>query len=88
MFSLVKRTLRRAKSFATVIERLQIIEVALVRLEHKIKRFDRLADENEALWDHLDNIKEAEEYHASSSPEYINEITDAMLRKMKTQGDA
>ena len=58
MFSLVKRTLRRAILFATVIKRVQVIEAALVRLEHKVKRFDRLADENEALWDMLDKAED------------------------------
>ena len=88
MFSLVKKTLRRVISFATVLERLQTAESAIVRLQHKIERFDKIADENDALWKYLDEQPSpGEEYPHDVEPP-IADLTDAMLRSMKTYGDA
>ena len=88
MFSLVKKTLRRVISFATVLERLQTVESAIVRLEHKIQRFDKIADENDALWKHLDQQPWPEEMHPHEADPLIAELTNSLLRNMKTHGDA
>jgi hypothetical protein len=88
MFSLVKKTLRRVKSFATVIERLQAVEAAIVRLEHKTQRFDKIADENDALWQYLDEQPEVGGMHLNPTESRIVEVTDTILRAMKTYGDA
>ena len=88
MFSLVKKTLRRVKSFATVIRRLEAIEATVVRLEHKIQRFNKIADENDALWQYLDELPENDNPRLHTAESHIIEVTDTILRTMKTYGDA
>ena len=47
MLSLIQKILRAARSYDTVLSRLE-------RIETKIKKFDKIADENDALWQMLD----------------------------------
>ena len=81
MFSLIKKLLSRARSFDALFERVSSIEAQL-------ERYERLADENESLWNFLDEQKENDEVFIGSADEFESEITDIMLRNMKTQGDA
>jgi hypothetical protein len=73
--------LERVRSFDAVLDRIEI-------LESKLDRFTRLADENESLWQFLDEQKEKAGLWTGSVEDFEDEITDMMVRNMKPQGDA
>jgi len=73
--------LERARSFAAVFERLD-------QIESQLEKFEKLADENESLWQFLDEQKELDGVWTGSADEFQDEISDMMVRNMKTQGDA
>ena len=81
MFSLIQKILRRARSFDAVFERLDAIEAKLVR-------FEKLADENESLWQFLDEQKENEAVFVGTAEVFQEEFADIMIRNMKPLGDA
>ena len=81
MFSLIKKLLRRARSFDALFDRVSTIEAQL-------EKYDRLADENEALWNYLDEQKEMDAVWTGSAEDFQEEISDMMVRSMKPQGDA
>ena len=87
MFSLVKKALRRTKLFATVREKVAQLEAQVSEINHRLERFDRLADENEALWNFLDERADPLFDGAGEHPSHIT-ISAEMLRNMKTYGDA
>ena len=87
MFSLVKKALRRTKLFATVREKVAQLEAQVSEINHRLDRFDRLADENEALWNFLDERADPVfDERAAREPRIT--ISEEMLRNMKTYGDA
>ena len=88
MFSLIQKALRAARSFDAVSKRVAQIEARLAAIDEKLERFEKLADENESLWQFLDEQKENDGVFIGSADEFEAEITDMMLRNMKTQGDA
>ena len=72
----------RVKSIDRLCERIEILET-------KIKEYDGFATENEALWEFLDEQKDpSSEIYRGSAEDLEIEISDLMLRSMKTQGDA
>tara|TARA_R110002020_G_scaffold390792_1_gene601243 strand:+ start:51 stop:275 length:225 start_codon:yes stop_codon:yes gene_type:complete len=73
--------LARAKSFDAVFDRLE-------KIEAELKRYERLADENESLWQYLDEQKEIDGVWTGSADDFQDEISDMMVRNMKPQGDA
>ncbi len=81
MFSIIRKMLARVRSFDAVYNRLDKIEADL-------KRYEKLADENESLWQFLDEQKEMDGIWSGSADEFQEEISDVMVRNMKTQGDA
>ena len=81
MFSIIRKMLERVRSFDAVYNRLD-------KIEAKLERFEKLADENESLWQFLDEQKENEGIFVHSADEFQDEFTDMMLRNMKPQGDA
>lgn len=81
MFSIIRKMLARAQSFDAVCERLD-------KIEAQLEKYERLADENEALWQYLDEQKEMEGVFVGSPEEFADEISDMMVRSMKTRGDA
>lgn len=81
MFSIIKKILSRAKSFDALYERID-------KLEAQMQRFEKLADENESLWQFLDEQKEMEGVFVGSAEEFQEEFTDMMVRHMKPRGDA
>ena len=87
MFSLVKKALRRTKLFATVHEKVAKLEAQVSEIKHRLERFDRLADENEALWNFLDERADPVFDEAPVRECHIA-ISEEMLRNMKTYGDA
>ncbi len=88
MFSLIQKALHAARSFDAVSKRVAQIEAKLAAIDEKLERFEKLADENESLWQFLDEQKENDGVFIGSADEFESEITDIMLRNMKTQGDA
>tara|TARA_R110002020_G_scaffold216926_6_gene424753 strand:- start:3157 stop:3402 length:246 start_codon:yes stop_codon:yes gene_type:complete len=81
MFSLIKKLLSQARSFDAVYKRLD-------KIEAQLGRYEKLADENESLWQFLDEQKEMDGIWTGTSDEFQEEISDMMVRSMKTQGDA
>jgi len=81
MFSIIHKMLERARSFAAVFERLD-------QIESQLGRFEKLADENESLWQYLDEQKEMDGIWTGSADDFQDEISDMMIRNMKPQGDA
>ena len=81
MFSLIRKILRAGRLFDAVCERLDTIEAQL-------ERYERLADENESLWQYLDEQKEMEGIFVGSAEEFQEELTDMMVRNMEPRGDA
>ena len=81
MFSIIRKMLARVRSFDDVYDRLDKIEADL-------KRYEKLADENESLWQFLDEQKEMDGLWTGSAEEFQEEISDMMVRNMKPQGDA
>jgi len=81
MFSSIRRILRRAQSFAALFKRLEKIEAQVGRLE-------KLADENESLWQFIEEQKEMDGIFVGSAEDFQQEFTDIMIRNMKTRGDA
>ena len=81
MFSIIKKLLSQARSFAAYSDRLD-------KIESKLDRFEKLADENESLWQYLDEQKEMDNLWTGTSEEFESEVSDMMVRQMKTQGDA
>jgi len=81
MFSILRKMLERARSFDAVLDRIEI-------LESKLDRFTRIADENESLWQFLDEQKEKDGLWTGSAEDFEDEISDMMVRNMKPQGDA
>ena len=81
MFSLIQKMLARARSFDRLCERIE-------KIEAKLDRFEKLADENESLWQFLDEQKENEGVWSGSADEFQEEFSDIMIRNMKPHGDA
>ena len=81
MFSIIRKMLSRVRSFDALFDRVEKIEAAIVR-------FEALADENESLWQYLDEQKEMDNLFVGSAEEFQEEFTDMMVRNMKPQGDA
>ena len=87
MFSLIKKLARQAR-FDVLFDRIRAIETRLGQIDISLQKFEKLADENDALWQYLDAEKEMEEVFVGSSEEFEAEFSDMMIRNMKTQGDA
>ncbi|HHZ96654.1 MAG TPA: hypothetical protein EYN67_14160 [Flavobacteriales bacterium] len=81
MFSLIQKALIKALSLDAAYRRIEALEA-------KIERLEGLADENESLWQFLDEQKEIDEVFTTPTEDYESEITDMMLRNMKPLGDA
>jgi len=73
--------LARARSSDAVCDRLD-------KIEAKLERFEKLADENESLWEFLDEQKENDNIFVGNAEEFQEEFTDIMVRNMKPHGDA
>ena len=81
MFSIIRKMFERVRSFDAVYDRLD-------KIEAKLDRYEKLADENESLWQFLDEQKENEGLFVGSAEEFQEEFSDIMVRNMKPQGDA
>jgi hypothetical protein len=81
MFSLIKKLVSRARSFDALYKRID-------KIENQLERYERLADENESLWNYLDEQKEMDGLWTGRAEDFQEEISDMMIRNMKPQGDA
>ena len=81
MFSIIKKMLSRATSYDALSERIENIEAQLEKLI-------KLADENESLWQYLDDQKEMDKVFVGTQEEFEKEFADIMIRNMKPRGDA
>ena len=81
MFSLIQKILSRARLLDAVYERIE-------KIEKQLDRYEKLADENESLWNYIDEQKEIDGIWTGSAEEFQEEISDMMVRNMKPQGDA
>ena len=81
MFSLIQKILNRARSFSDLCDRVD-------KIESQMERFEKIADENESLWQMLDEQREMDNVFVGSSEEFQEEFTDMMIRNMKPRGDA
>jgi len=81
MFSLIQKMLQKARSYDVLCERIETLEA-------KVERFEKLADENEALWQFLDEQKENDNIFVTCGDELQQEFSDVMLRNLKPYGDA
>ena len=82
MFSLIQKILSRVRSLDRLYDRVE-------RLEAKLQKHEGFAAENEALWQFLDERHEVVPgLYAESSEDLEDQISDIMLKKMKTWGDA
>ena len=81
MFSLIRKMLAVPRLLDAVYDRIE-------KIESKLERFEKLADENESLWQFLDEQKEMEGIFVGSAEEFQEELTDMMVRNMEPRGDA
>jgi len=81
MFSLIRQMFQKVLSFDVLHKRVE-------KIEAKLKRFEKLADENEALWQFLDEEVHDPAVWSGSAKELEDELTDSIVRNMKTCGDA
>jgi len=88
MFSLIQKALRAARSFDAVCERITAIEAEIADIHEKLERFEKLADENESLWQFLDEQKEEGPLWDATAEDFQDEIANIMLRSMEPHGDA
>ncbi len=81
MFSLIQKMWSRARLYVALADRVK-------KIETRIERFEKLADENESLWQFLDEQKENDGVFVGSAEEFEEEFSDIMIRNMKPRGDA
>ena len=81
MFFLIRRAVLRALSLTDLIDRVESLEV-------QIQKFEGLAKENSALWEMLDNDVSGDSLFVGTAAEFEAEVTDIIVQKMKTYGDA
>tara|TARA_Y100001973_G_C4954542_1_gene211907 strand:- start:43 stop:327 length:285 start_codon:yes stop_codon:yes gene_type:complete len=93
LFTTIRKILARAKAYARVLERLE-------EIEEKLAPLVATATENEALWSYLDQKDEellqsegfcrpaTAIYQGDTPEEMVAQISDHLLKAMKTQGDA
>ena len=89
MLSLIRKALRAAQLFDTVLSRLERIETEIVRINLDLRRFDKIAKENDALWQMLDELPD-DGFDGTMCPaEDTNmQLAELMMRNVKVQGDA
>ena len=67
--------------FLGLVERLQ-------KIEKEIEELKEISDEKESLWAFIDEQREMEEALSLHGEEYVDELTDTLVRTLKTVGDA
>jgi|TARA_R110000796_G_scaffold201656_2_gene317862 acetoin utilization deacetylase AcuC-like enzyme len=60
----------------------------LQKIEKEIEELKGISDEKESLWAFIDEQREMEEALSLHGEEYVDELTDTLVRTLKTVGDA
>lgn len=99
MLSLIRNLFRSETSYDTVLERLDSIESdlrnaldhfesALGNINARLEKLEKIADENESLWQMLDEQREMDQALFNNNEDYNREVAEILLRNTKVQGDA
>ena len=99
MLSLIRNLFRSQTSYDTVLERLDNIESdlrnaldyfesTLGNINARLEKLEKIADENESLWQMLDEQREMDQALFNNNEDYNKEIAEILLRNTKVQGDA
>ena len=99
MLSLIRNLFRSQTSYDTVLERLDNIESdlrnalnhfesTLDNINARLEKLEKIADENESLWQMLDEQRDMDEALINNNEDYNREIAEILLRNTKVQGDA
>ncbi len=92
MLSLIRNLFRSETPYEAVLERLDSIENtfnnALDDIQTRLDKLEKIADENESLWQMLDEQREMDQALFDNNEDYNREIAEILLRNTKVQGDA
>lgn len=99
MLSLIRNLFRSGTSYDSTLERLDSIESnirdaldhfesELGNINARLEKLEKIADENESLWQMLDEQREMDEALFNNNEDYNTEIAEILLRNTKVQGDA
>jgi CHASE3 domain sensor protein len=99
MLSLIRNLFRSETPYEAVLERLDSIESdlrstldhfesALGNINARLEKLEKIADENESLWQMLDEQREMDKALFDNNEDYNREIAEILLRNTKVQGDA
>lgn len=92
MLSLIRNLFRSETPYEAVLERLDSIEntfnSALDDIQARLVKLEKIADENESLWQMLDEQREMDKALFDNNEDYNREIAEILLRNTKVQGDA
>jgi tetrahydromethanopterin S-methyltransferase subunit G len=92
MLSLIRNLFRSETPYEAVLERLDSIENtfnnALDDIQARLDKLEKIADENESLWQMLDEQREMDKALFDNNEDYNREIAEILLRNTKVQGDA
>ena len=73
--------LNQARSYDALYERIE-------KIEAQLGKFEKLVDENESLWQFLDDQKDMDKLFVGTHEEFEKEFAEIMIRNMKPRGDA
>lgn len=88
MFSLIKNMIRAGQLYETLDSRLRSIETKISAIQTKIEKLENFAEESAALLDYLEAQEEPDGLFVGTAEDFEAQISDMMLRHMKTKGDA
>lgn len=99
MLSLIRNLFRSGTSYDSTLERLDSIESnirdaldhfesELGNINARLEKLEKIADENESLWQMLDEQREMDKALFDNNEEYNREIAEILIRNTKVQGDA
>ena len=99
MLSLIRNLFRSGTSYDSTLERLDSIESnirdaldhfesELGNINARLEKLEKIADENESLWQMLDEQREMDQALFNNNEEYGREIAEILIRNTKVQGDA
>ncbi len=81
MYYLARKILKRILNLDHFSDRIK-------NLEKKVESLEALADENDSLWQYIEDQREMQNVFVGSEEEFQEEFTDMMVRNMKPRGDA
>lgn len=81
MYYLARKILKRILNLDHFSDRIK-------NLEKKVESLEALADENDSLWQYIEDQREMQNVFVGSEEEFQEEFTDMIVRNMKPRGDA